>query len=190
VGETSSAKKPPPGFLHLPGTASSPTAARPVTKSAGFDRFINLVFFRNCMESWLPFAILSAITAALVAIFGKIGIKDIDPNVATTIRIIVMFFTLLAVVILTGKLNEIPSVIRNTNALFYIIISGIAGALSWLFYFVALKLGQASQVAPIDRLSVVFVIIFAFLILGERISLRALSGVALMSIGAILVALG
>jgi transporter family protein len=74
--------------------------------------------------------------------------------------------------------------------LFYIFLSGIAGALSWIFYFIALKLGKASQVAPIDRLSIVFVIIFAALILGEKITQKIAIGTAIMAVGAILIVLG
>ena len=139
---------------------------------------------------WLVFAILSALTAALVAIFGKIGLEGIDTNTATMIRAGIMFALLFSVILLTGKLNQIPKIVSNQRALFYIFLSGIAGALSWIFYFIALKLGKASQVAPIDRLSIVFVIIFAALILGEKITQRIAIGTALMAVGAILIVLG
>lgn len=140
--------------------------------------------------SWLIFAILSALTAALVAIFGKIGLESIDVNTATMIRVGIMFAFLIPVILLTGKLGEISTIFSNQRALFYILISGIAGALSWLFYFTALKLGQASQVASIDRLSIVFVIIFAGLFLGEKITPLIALGVAFMIAGAIFVVLG
>jgi transporter family protein len=139
---------------------------------------------------WLIFALLSALTAALVAIFGKIGLEGVDTNTATMIRAGIMFGFLVIVIFITGKTGEISAVFSSQKALFYIGLSGVAGALSWLFYFVALKMGQASQVAPIDRLSVVFVIIFAFLLLGEKITLKVAAGGALMAAGAILVALG
>jgi transporter family protein len=139
---------------------------------------------------WLIFAVLSAVTAALVAIFGKIGLEGIDANTATMIRAGIMFVVLTLVILFTGKLGQISTILSNQRALFYILLSGIAGALSWIFYFVALKLGKASQVAPIDRLSVVFVIIFAALILGEKITQKIAIGTALMAAGAILVVLG
>ncbi len=139
---------------------------------------------------WLIFALLSALTAALVAIFGKIGLEGVDTNTATMIRAGIMFVFLAGVIFLTGKTSEIANVFSNQRALFYIALSGVAGALSWLFYFIALKLGQASQVAPIDRLSVVFVVIFAVLLLGEKLTLKIGIGAALMAVGAILIALG
>lgn len=139
---------------------------------------------------WLIFALLSAFTAALVAIFGKIGLEGIDPNTATAIRAIVMAIFLIGVVVVEGSLSKIPEIIANHKAIFYIILGGIAGALSWLFYFIALKLGKVSQVAPIDRLSVIFAIVMAFLFLGEKISLKAGIGAALITVGAILIALG
>lgn len=136
------------------------------------------------------FAILSALTAALVAIFAKIGLEKIDTNTATMIRAGIMFAVLSLVVLLTGKASNISTILSDQRALFYIFLSGIAGALSWIFYFIALKLGKASQVAPIDRLSIVFVIIFAALILGEKITQKIAIGTALMAVGAIVIVLG
>ena len=140
--------------------------------------------------TWLIFALLSAITAALVAIFGKIGLQGIDANTATAIRAIIMALVLVLVVLFEGKLSKISEIISNSRALFYIILGGIAGALSWLFYFLALKVGKVSQVVPIDRLSVVFAIVLAFLFLGEKLTLKVIIGVALMAAGAIIIALG
>lgn len=140
--------------------------------------------------TWLIFAILSAVFAALVAIFGKIGLENIDANTATMIRAGIMFGFLVMVIAFTGKIENITTIFSNSKVLSYIFLSGIAGALSWIFYFLALKMGQASQVAPIDRLSLVFVIILAFLVLGEKISLKTAIGTALMVVGAILVTLG
>jgi len=139
---------------------------------------------------WVVFAILSAITAALVAIFGKIGLEGVDTNTATMIRAGIMFLVLVLVILVTGKIGDISEVAADKRALFYIFLSGVAGALSWVFYFTALKLGKASQVAPIDRLSIVFVIIFAALILGENVTPKIAIGTALMAAGAILVVLG
>jgi transporter family protein len=139
---------------------------------------------------WLILAILSAIAAALVAIFGKIGLEGVDPNTATMIRAGIMFSVLILVILFTGKLGDISTVTGNGRALFYILMSGIAGALSWLFYFGALKLGKASQVASIDRLSIVFVVILAALVLGEKVTPKIAAGISLMAVGAVLVALG
>lgn len=136
------------------------------------------------------FAILSALTAASVAIFAKIGLEKIDANTATMIGAGIMFAVMASVVLLTGKVSNISTILSDQRALFYIFLSGMAGALSWIFYFIALKLGKASQVAPIDRLSIVFVIIFAALILGEKITQKIAMGTALMAVGAILIVLG
>jgi len=139
---------------------------------------------------WLIFALLSAITAALVSIFGKIGLKGIDSNTATAIRSIIMAAFLFFVIMIQGKMNQISSIISNIKTISFIILSGIAGALSWLFYFMALKFGKVSQVAPIDKLSVVFAVILSILFLGEKISIINGVGVGLIAVGAILVALG
>lgn len=139
---------------------------------------------------WLIFALLSAITAAPVSIFGKIGLKGIDANTATAVRSIIMAAFLVFVVLIQGKLNQIPSIISNRKTIVFIVLSGIAGALSWLFYFMSLNFGKVSQVAPIDKLSVVFAVILSILFLGEKVSIISGLGVGLIAIGAILVALG
>jgi transporter family protein len=140
--------------------------------------------------TWLIFAILSAVFAALVTIFGKIGLESVDANAATMIRAGIMFSTLILIIIFTGKINDASTIFSNSNAMSWIFLSGVAGALSWLFYFLALKIGKVSQVAPIDRLSIVFVIILAFLVIGEKINLKIAIGTAFMAIGAILIVLG
>lgn len=139
--------------------------------------------------AWLVFALLSAVTAALVAIFGKIGLKGIDANTATAVRAVIMALLLVSVVLIQGKLKDVSTVFASPNALTYIILSGIAGALSWLFYFTALVYGDASKVASIDRLSIVFVLIFATLFLGEKFTLKTTLGLSLMTIGAIIIAM-
>lgn len=138
---------------------------------------------------WLIFALLSAITASLVAIFGKIGLQSVDANTATAIRSIVMAVFLVAVVVFQGSIKQIPLILADKMTMLYIILSGVAGALSWLFYFLALKYGKVGQVAPIDKLSVVFATIMAVVILGEKINLLNGIGVACIAFGAILVAL-
>ncbi|ROJ32858.1 EamA family transporter [Morganella morganii] len=142
------------------------------------------------MSTWLIYALLSAISAAMVAVFGKMGLQHLDANTATAIRAVIMALFLVGVVMVQGKLNLISEIIENRKALFFIALSGIAGALSWLFYFMAIKNGQVSQVAPIDKLSVVFAVIFAVILFGEKISLIAAGGVALITVGALMVALG
>ncbi|MEQ9882163.1 EamA family transporter [Pectobacterium brasiliense] len=142
------------------------------------------------MSSWLIYALLSAVCAAMVAIFGKIGLQNLDANTATAIRAVIMALFLVGVVVAQGKLTLVGEIVANKKALLFIVLSGVAGALSWLFYFVALKNGNVAQVAPIDKLSVVFAVVLAVILLGEKISLMAGAGVALISVGALLVALG
>lgn len=141
------------------------------------------------MSAWLIYALLSAVTAASVAILGKIGLHHLDANTATAIRAVVMAIFLVGVVVVQGKLNLINTFFNDKKALLIIALSGIAGALSWLFYFMAIKEGKVSQVAPIDKLSVVFAVVFAAVLFGEKISLLAGIGVAMIAAGAILVAL-
>lgn len=141
------------------------------------------------MSAWLIYALLSAITAAAVAILGKIGLQQLDANTATAIRAVIMAVFLVGVVIVQGKIQLVQTIVQDKKAIFVIALSGIAGALSWLFYFMAIKVGKVSQVAPIDKLSVVFAVVFAVILFGEKISLWVGVGVALIAIGAILVAL-
>ncbi len=133
------------------------------------------------------YAILAAITAALVAIFGKMGLQGIDPMTATGIRAGIMFGIILFLMLITGKMPTATAL--DSKSLFYIFLGGLAGAASWIFYFFALQYGKASQVAPIDRLSVVFAVIFAALFLSEKINLPVALGVALMAAGAIIISL-
>lgn len=142
------------------------------------------------MSAWLVYALLSAATAALVAIFGKVGLQHLDANTATAVRAVVMALFLVGVVVVQGKLNLISTVFADKKALLFILLSGVAGALSWLFYFMAIKSGEVSKVAPIDKLSVVFAVILAVILFGEKVSLIAGIGVALITCGTLMVALG
>ncbi|AMO48565.1 Permease, drug/metabolite transporter superfamily [Enterobacter sp. FY-07] len=142
------------------------------------------------MSAWLIYALLSAVTAALVAIFGKIGLQHLDANTATAIRAVVMALFLVGVVVVQGKLSLVATVLADKKALLFVVLSGVAGALSWLFYFMAIKSGNVSRVAPIDKLSVVFAVILALVLFGEKVSLVAAAGVALITAGALMVALG
>jgi bacterial/archaeal transporter family protein len=137
--------------------------------------------------SWLVYSLLSAFFAALTAILAKIGIKNIDSNLATAIRTVVILFFAWGIVLFQGTLKQFSSISRYS--LVFLILSGIATGISWLFYFKALQMGKASQVSPIDKLSLVITIILAAFILKEKVTLPITIGAVLMSIGAILIAL-
>lgn len=138
--------------------------------------------------SWQFWAGLAAVFAALTAIFAKVGVQDIDSDLATFLRTIVVVAALGALVYATGK-TEGLSTLTPRSALF-LVLSGLATGASWLCYFRALQLGDASRVAPIDKLSVVLVAVFAALFLGERLSGVGWGGVALIGLGSVLVAVG
>lgn len=137
--------------------------------------------------SWIIFALLSAFFASLVAIFGKVGISGIDTTLATTVRSFVMFLFLFVVSGFLGVFKNINQL--DSRSLTFIVLSGVSGALSWLCYFFALRSGDASAVAAIDRLSVVFVIILAAFFLAEKITLQVAIGGILLTTGAVLLAL-
>jgi transporter family protein len=132
---------------------------------------------------YIIFALLSAVSAALVAVFGKIGLGKVDTTLATAVRAVVMavLLVLAAVVLKKWDLSQI-----SNKAYLFIFLAGLAGAASWLFYFLALKLGPATSVAALDRLSVVFVILFAALFLGESLTLKSVFGGLLIISGALL----
>jgi bacterial/archaeal transporter family protein len=138
-------------------------------------------------QSWQFWALVAAVFAALTAIFAKLGVAELDSNLATLIRTFVVLVAFGVLFTLTGQLTSWPEISARTW--FFLILSGLATGASWLAYFKALKLGPASQVAPIDKLSVVLVAIFAALFLGERLSLANWLGVAMIGAGAVLVAL-
>ncbi|BFH71411.1 membrane protein [Paenibacillus dendritiformis] len=142
------------------------------------------------MGSWLWFALLSAVMAALVSLFGKLGMKNVDPDTATAVRAVIMAVFLLGVLAIQGKLTQVGEILANRKALLYIVLSGVAGALSWLFYFIAIQKGEVSKAAPVDKLSVVLAVGLAFLFLGERLSLVASLGVLLITVGVIMTAIG
>jgi Predicted membrane protein len=130
---------------------------------------------------WKTYAILSAVFAALTAIFAKIGIKGINSDLATAIRTTVILFITWGIVICGRHLPEIKDLSRNTWV--FLVLSGISTGLSWLFYFKAIQLGDVSRVAPIDKLSVVFVIILSCLFLKEALTLRIVVGGLLIAAG-------
>ncbi len=137
--------------------------------------------------NWIFYAIGSAVFAALVAIFGKIGLKGIDSTLATTVRSVVMAVFLVIVAFSLNKFETLGTI--TGKPLLFIILSGVAGALSWLFYFFAIKNGPVSGVVAIDKTSVAFAIILAALFLGESLTLKTVAGGALIVGGALLVAL-
>ena len=138
---------------------------------------------------WLFYAFGSAICAALVAIFGKLGLKSIDSTLATTIRGIIMASFLLLVSITLKKFDGFHFNNLSNKDWILITLSGVAGALSWLFYFFALKYGDASKVVAIDRLSIVLVVILAAIFLAEGFTWKSITGAILMAGGAILISL-
>ncbi|MEK7460231.1 MAG: EamA family transporter [Patescibacteria group bacterium] len=141
------------------------------------------------MSMWLFYAFLSAFMAALVAIFAKLGLKTIDPTLATTVRAIIMALFLVFVALALNKFNGFTLESFTGREWILIILSAVAGALSWLFYFFALKTGNVVQVAAIDRLSVVFVIILAAIVLGEALTWKTMLGGLLIVGGALLIML-
>src|SRR6202012_2850218 len=136
--------------------------------------------------TWLPWALLSAAFAALTAIFGKIGVANVNADLATLIRTVVILCTLVGIVSVTGQWQA-PAAIPARTWIF-LALSGLATGASWICYFRALKVGDAARVAPIDKLSVVFVAVFAVLFLGERLTVPNWAGIILIAVGAVLVA--
>jgi transporter family protein len=134
---------------------------------------------------WQAWAILSAIFAALTAVFGKIGVDAVNSDFATLIRTVVILIVLSLFLALTGQFQPLKTV--SERAWLFLTLSGLATGASWLCYYRALRLGQAAQVAPIDKLSVVLVAVFGVAFLGERLSVRNWVGVAMIAGGALLV---
>ena len=132
---------------------------------------------------WKIYALLSALFAALTAIFAKVGVKDINSDLATAIRTTVILMLTWGIVIFGSHINEMKDVSRSTW--FFLIISGLSTGLSWLFYFKAIQLGNVSRVAPIDKLSVVITMLLAFLFLHEQPSFKVILGTLLIAVGSI-----
>ena len=132
---------------------------------------------------WKYYALLSAVFAALTAIFAKIGVKDVNSNLATAIRTTVILFLTWGIVFFSNRVSEIKDISRHTWC--FLLLSGLATGLSWLFYFKALQTGDVSRVAPIDKLSVVITILLAFLLLKEPVSSKTVVGALLITAGSI-----
>lgn len=141
----------------------------------------------NAIPDWFYLAVLAAVFAALTAIFAKIGLEGVDADYATLIRTLVIVVILAAYVMAMGKWVN-PATLSKKSLLF-LLLSGLATGASWLFYFRALKLGDAAKVAPIDKLSLVLVAIFASLFLNERLAAKDWTGIFLIVSGIILLGL-
>ncbi len=137
---------------------------------------------------WWIYALLSAFFAALTTIFAKIGVQNIDANLATAVRTIVIVVIAWGLVFAEGNLSQLTTISGRTLA--FLIISGVATGLSWLFYFKALQVGKAAQVAPIDKSSVVLVILFSAIFLHEPLTFKVILGGLLISIGTLVLVLG
>ena len=138
-------------------------------------------------SGWFFWALASAVFAALTAIFAKIGIAGVDSDLATLIRTVVILFVLAAFVVLSGKWSD-PFQLSGRTWLF-LVLSALATGASWVCYFRALKIGEASKVAPVDKLSVLLVTVFAFAFLGERPNWREWAGILLVGLGVCVLAL-
>ena len=138
------------------------------------------------LSPWVLWAALSAFFAALTAIFGKVGVEQINSDYATLIRTAIILVVVALIVAASGAWQPLAGVQRKTWL--FLLLSGLATGASWLCYYRALKLGPASGVAPIDKISVVLVALFAFLFLGERLLVHNWIGICLIALGAILVA--
>ncbi len=137
--------------------------------------------------NWLTWSLLSAFFAGLTAVLAKVGVTGVDSNLATAVRTTVVLGFAWLVVLLTGVGGEVTGFSRRTWV--YLLASGIATGLSWLCYFRALQLGEASRVAPVDKLSVVFVLVLAALFLREPLTLKTGLGAALITAGSVVMAL-
>ena len=137
--------------------------------------------------NWLTWALLSAVFAAATAILAKRGVEGVDSHLATAIRTTVALVSPRAVALAAAPAGSLAAVSRRTWL--WLVLSGLATGLSWLCYFRALQLGEASRVAPIDKLSVVLVVLFAALFLGETLTARTLLGAGLIAAGAVVLAL-
>lgn len=136
---------------------------------------------------WFFWAVLSASFAALTAIFAKIGIAGVDSDFATLIRTVIIVFVLAAFVWFAGKWTDPRALAPRT--LFFLSLSALATGASWVCYFRALQIGDASKVAPVDKFSLVLVAVFAFMFLGERPSLREWTGIGLVALGVLVLAI-
>ncbi len=142
---------------------------------------------KELASGWLPWAVLSAVFAALTAIFAKIGIEGIGSDFATWIRTAVILVVLAAILTLTGGWEKPGDV--SARSWLFLVLSGLATGASWICYFRALKIGDAARVAPVDKLSVLLVAVFGVVFLGERLTALNWIGASLIGLGIILITL-
>ncbi|MGD0730423.1 MAG: EamA family transporter [Terracidiphilus sp.] len=138
--------------------------------------------------NWIGWALLSAVFAAATALLAKVGVAHVDSNLATALRTSVVVVFAWGIALALGKHGEVRTLDRRT--LLFLALSGLATGLSWLCYFRALQLGPASRVAPLDKLSVPLVMVFAWLLLGEKLTASTVAGGLLITAGAMVIALG
>lgn len=136
---------------------------------------------------WILYALLSAFFAALTSILAKTGMKNVNSNVGTAVRTVVVLIMAWLIVFLTGKYKELPDITQRSWI--FLILSGIATGLSWLCYFKALQIGDASKVVPVDKFSVVITMVLAFLFLGEPLNTKTIAGGVLITIGMLVLVL-
>ncbi len=136
---------------------------------------------------WIVYALLSALFAALTSILAKIGIENVNSNLATAIRTAVVLMMAWGIVFITGRQNEITNI--GTKSWIFLILSGCATGLSWLFYYKALQIGEASKVVPIDKFSVIITMVLAFVFLGEQATMKSILGGILITVGTVVLAL-
>src|SRR5258706_5099261 len=137
--------------------------------------------------NWVYWSLLSTLFAAATAILAKLGVANINSNLAAAVRTSVVFFLAWGIALAEVPVSAIAGISRRT--LLFLVLSGLATGLSWVCYFRALQIGEASQVAPVDKLSVVFVLVFAAIFLGERITFATVAGGLLIAAGAVILAL-
>ncbi len=136
---------------------------------------------------WAFFALLSAFFAAATSILAKIGIENVDSNLATAIRTAVILILSFGIVYITGSIHQLPHI--TAKSWWFLILSGIATGFSWLFYFKALQIGDASKVVPVDKFSVVISMIMAFIFLHEAVTLKVVLGGTLITLGTLVLIL-
>jgi len=141
---------------------------------------------KNFVQAWQFWALLSAAFAALTAIFAKVGVSNINPDFATFIRTIVILVVLAAILSMIGGWQSLDGITPKTWT--FLVLSGLATGASWICYFRALKIGDAARVAPLDKMSVLLVAVFAVVFLGEKLTLPNWLGIALIAGGTVLVA--
>src|SRR5688572_19647978 len=149
-------------------------------------RNVQRMYGMDLMSSWCFWALLSAFLAALTAVFAKIGLEDVDSVLATGVSTVVILFILAAFLTCTGQWKDALEL--RSKSWFFLSLSGAATAASWMCYFRALKIGDASKVVPVDKFSLVIVVLLAVIFLGERPAAREWMGIALMGAGVLIMA--